>query len=193
MLTRSCQFIRLFVSVSPFISPPLHSAWLSRSAFAYQHLLSANTPPRSGPVQARCNGWEVLCAVLVDVCLCSLVCVCARMRTCLKKTKLSTHATCLSPFIIRVGVLALVFLSTFISIETFEILQSLIWFSSALKMLLECKHTRTNQKRKKRILKSWQLLGNLTRPVLCLGITFLRFQVFIEKKLKQDFQLATER
>lgn len=96
----------------------------------------APTLTRSGPVQAR---WEVLCAggcVLVLACACA--CVCA--RTCLKKTKLSTHATCLSPFIIRVGVLALVFLSTFISRETIEILQSLIWFSSVLKMLLECKY-----------------------------------------------------
>lgn len=74
VLTRSCQFIRLFVSVSPFISPPLHSVWLSRSAFAYQHLLSANTPPRSqGLAQSKPD--EKYC-VLVDVCLCSLVCVC---------------------------------------------------------------------------------------------------------------------
>lgn len=127
VLTRSCQFIRLFVSVSPFISPP------ASLCLTFSQCICLPTPSvcqyaptltRSGPVQAR---WEVL-----------------------KKTKLSTHATCLSPFIIRVGVLALVFLSTFISRETFEILQSLIWFSSALKMLLECKYiTHTHKSKEK--------------------------------------------
>lgn len=149
VLTRSCQFIRLFVSVSPFISPP------ASLRLTFSQCICLPTPSvcqyaptltRSGPVQAR---WEVLCAggcVLVLACACA--CVCA--RTCLKKTKLSTHATCLSPFIIRVGVLALVFLSTFISRETIEILQSLIWFSSVLKMLLECKYiTHTHKSKEK--------------------------------------------
>lgn len=110
------------VSLS-FYFPPFLSACLSLDrVFDYQHLPSANTPPRShGLFPFEPDVMDKEDSVFVDECLC----VCVRRNVYTRKMSACIHH-------LHVCVLVLVFLSILIFRKTFEISQKSVWFPSAV-------------------------------------------------------------